>query len=86
MLWRCLKFTHPKDNAGHGHGDKHVVEVGEDVLLDGDDGGEEVSEEDEDEAAHEKGEDDQGTRYNLTNKHYLQKGELHFEIDKKVWS
>ena len=47
--------------------------MGEDVLLDGDDGGEEVSEEDEDEAADQKGEDDQGTRYNLTNKHYLQK-------------
>ena len=75
MLWRCEKFTHPKHNADHGHGDKHVVKVGEDVLLDGGDGGEEVSEEDEDEAADEEGEDDQGTGYNLTNKHYLQKRE-----------
>ena len=63
--------------------------MGEDVLLDGDDGGEEVSEEDEDEAADKEGEDDKATRYNLTNKHYLQKkGELqliviHFEICKK---
>ena len=61
--------------------------MGEDVLLDGDDGGEEVSEEDEDEAADEEGEDDQGTGYNLTNKHYLQKkgtavnsDVIHFEI------
>ena len=43
-----IKF-HYRHNAEHGHGDKHVVKVGEDVLLDGDDGGEEVSEKDEDE-------------------------------------
>ena len=83
MLWRCLKFTHPKDNAGHGHGDKHVVKVGEDVLLYGDDGGEEVSEEDEDEAADQKGEDDQGTRYNLTNKHYLKKENFILRLTKR---
>ena len=45
-----VKFTYG-DNTEHGHGDKHVVEVGEDVLLDGDDGGEEVSEEDEEETS-----------------------------------
>ena len=44
-MWSWIKFTH-RHNAEHGQGDKHVVEVGEDVLLDGDDGGEEVSEED----------------------------------------
>ena len=53
-LWKSTHWH----NADHGHGDKHVVEVGEDVLLDGDDGGEEVSEEDEDEAADKEGEDD----------------------------
>ena len=50
-LWRWLKFNHWRI-SDHGHSDKHVVEVGEDVLLDGDDGGEEVSEEEEDETAH----------------------------------
>ena len=38
-------FTH-RHNAEHGHCDKHVVKPGEDVLLDGDNGGEEVSEKD----------------------------------------
>ena len=50
------KLTH-RHYAEHGHGDKHIVKVGEDVLLDGDDGGEEVSEEDEDEAADQEGGD-----------------------------
>ena len=43
--------------------------MGEDVLLDGDDAGEEVSEEDEDEAADEEGEDDEEARDNLAKKH-----------------
>ena len=58
-----------RHKSKHGHGDEHVVKVGEDVLLDGDDAGEEVSEEDEDEAADEEGEDDEEARDNLAKKH-----------------